>query len=174
MKMPAGTVIAYLGSDANLNNLNTHGWLNCDGSSLSTTQYGELWNAIGNNYGSSGPGSFNLPDLRGMFLRGIDPKGTVDPDAQARTSPVPGNTSVVGPTVGSRQAQQLLNHQHNWDSNFGQITSDGSDLNVQLAQNSPTGPDQGRQPTTNVDGGGNETRPINMYAYYLIYAGHTE
>jgi phage-related tail fiber protein len=170
--LTAGMVMPYLGAPTNLNALATQGWLNCDGSSLSTTQYGKLYNAIGVSFGSTGTGYFNLPDLRGVFLRGIDPKGAVDPDYAERTSPVPGNATVVGPLVGSRQGQQVQNHQHNWDANFGQISDGGSDLNIQLALNSPgNSPDLGTQPTTNVDGGGNETRPINMYTYYLIFAG---
>ena len=44
------------------------GWLICDGSLLSTgdPQYTNLYNVIGLNYGS-GPGQFQLPDLRQRF-----------------------------------------------------------------------------------------------------------
>jgi hypothetical protein len=168
MSLPAGTIIAYLGSEANLNVLESQGWLNCDGRSVPTTDYGQLWSAIGNTFGSSGQGSFNLPDLRGMFLRSVDPAGAVDPDFKLRTSPDPQNKSVVGPLVGSRQAHEVVNHQHNWSGNFGNITYDGNDIAVQL---SGEGGNQGTLPTTNIDGGGNETRPANVYAYYLIFAG---
>ncbi len=171
MSLPIGTIITYIGLEQNLNSLIDEGWLLCDGSQQSTTDYGALSDVIGPAFGSSGAGYFNLPDLRGMFLRGVDATGAVDPDFKARTSPILGNSTVFGPNPGSRQVQQLLNHQHNWDQNFGQITSDGSALNVQLAQGSPNPGDLGTQPTTNVDGGGSETRPVNMYVYYLIFAG---
>jgi microcystin-dependent protein len=172
--LPAGTIISYLGAEATLNALASQGWLLCDGSSVGTLQYPNLWQAIGDKFGSTGMGAFNLPDLRGMFLRGVDSSGTVDPDYRLRTSPVAGNGTVVGPVVGSRQEQQLRNHQHYWDQNFGQISISGSDINVQLAPNSPYAPGGGllgRQPTTDTDGGGNETRPVNVYVYYLISTG---
>lgn len=168
MSLPAGTIIAYLGSEANLNVLESQGWLNCDGRSVPTTDYGQLWTAISNTFGSSGQGYFNLPDLRGMFLRGVDSAGAVDPDYVSRTSPVPGNDAVVGPLVGSRQGHEVVNHQHNWNGNFSYITDSGDDISVQL---SGEGGNAGTLPTTNIDGGGNETRPANVYAYYLIFAG---
>lgn len=42
------------------------GWLLCDGSSLATADYPDLFTAIGYTYGGSGS-SFNLPDLRDRF-----------------------------------------------------------------------------------------------------------
>ena len=47
----------------------------------------------------------------------------------------------------------------------------GDDLNIQLCAGSPHGGNLDSLPTTNVDGGGNETRPFNVYAYYLIATG---
>jgi hypothetical protein len=171
MSVPVGSVIPYLGVADGLNNLAGQGWLVCDGRSLATTDYPALNQAIGSAYGSVGAGYFNLPQLSGMFLRGVDPNGKVDPDRGSRTSPDPSSSQAVGPIVGSRQQQQLLNHVHMWDQNFGQITDGGNNINVQLALGSPRGGDLGRQPTTNHDGGGNETRPSNVYVYYLIFTG---
>ena len=50
------------------------GWLICDGATIDGdgTSYENLWNAIGTTYGGSGQSSFNLPDLRGEFLRCSD------------------------------------------------------------------------------------------------------
>ena len=45
------------------------GYLLCNGASVSTTTYAKLFAVIGYNYGGSGA-SFNIPDFRGMFLRG--------------------------------------------------------------------------------------------------------
>jgi hypothetical protein len=42
---------------------------------------------------------------------------------------------------------------------------------VQLSEDSPNNSNPNRQPTTNKDGGGAETRPGNVYAYFLIFAG---
>lgn len=50
------------------------GWLECDGSSLSGSVYPDLSGAIGTTYGvgDNAPYTFNLPDLRGEFVRGWD------------------------------------------------------------------------------------------------------
>lgn len=47
------------------------GWLICNGASLSTVTYSNLFAIIGYSYGGSGA-NFNLPDYRGCFLRGYD------------------------------------------------------------------------------------------------------
>ena len=62
---PAGTVNYF----ANVNS--PIGYLECNGQSVSTTQYPELFNAIGYLYGGAGA-NFNVPDLRGEFVRGVD------------------------------------------------------------------------------------------------------
>jgi hypothetical protein len=94
---PAGSVISYMGTAATLAGLAPLGWLPCDGSSLSAADFPELFAAIGTHYGGDGNPRFNLPDLRGMFLRSVDPDGRNDPDFASRTSPVPGDETVVGP-----------------------------------------------------------------------------
>ncbi|HEX8174277.1 MAG TPA: tail fiber protein [Pyrinomonadaceae bacterium] len=163
-----GTIVAFVGP---VNNLSS-GWLNCNGQEVSGTTYPQLLALLGTTYGTpKTAGNVVLPDLRGMFLRGVDSTGAVDPDYNSRTSPVSGSSSVAGAVVGSRQWHQLANHTHHWDKNFQQISDSGNDLAVQLALNSNKGPDAGTQPTTLNDGGGNETRPVNVYVYYLIYGG---
>jgi microcystin-dependent protein len=66
--MPTGSVISYAGSTA------PSGWLLCDGAPLSTTTYASLFAIIGYTFGGSG-GTFNLPDLRGRFVRYDDNMG---------------------------------------------------------------------------------------------------
>ena len=53
------------------------GFLKANGASLSTTTYAALFAEIGYTFGGSGA-SFNLPDLRGEFLRGWDDARGVD------------------------------------------------------------------------------------------------
>ncbi len=53
------------------------GWLKCNGTSLSTTTYAALFNIIGYTFGGGGA-SFNVPDLRGEFIRGLDDGRGVD------------------------------------------------------------------------------------------------
>lgn len=47
------------------------GYMICDGRSLSRTAYPELFANIGTAYGSVDVNSFNIPDLRGQFTRGL-------------------------------------------------------------------------------------------------------
>ncbi len=54
------------------------GYLECNGAAVSRTTYAALFAIIGTNYGTgNGSSTFNLPDLRGEFVRGFDNgKGT--------------------------------------------------------------------------------------------------
>ena len=73
--VPVGTIVPYGGSTP------PAGWLLCDGSSVDSVVYPDLFNAIGTTYGNPGGGFFNLPDLRGRTAIG---SGTGDaPDATA-------------------------------------------------------------------------------------------
>jgi len=69
--IPIGTIITYGSSTT------PTGWFPCDGRLLSTTEYANLYSVIGNTYGS-GIGTFNLPDLRGYFVRGWDNNRGID------------------------------------------------------------------------------------------------
>jgi len=102
---PAGKVVAFAGANVPL------GWLLCDGRSLSKSadneKYLDLSNAIGELWGSGsdGPGldQFNIPDLRGVFLRGVNGDRNdsfADPDKDSRTPLGPG---AVANAVGSLQ-----------------------------------------------------------------------
>lgn len=55
------------------------GWLKCNGAAISRTTYADLFAAIGTNFGvGDGSTTFNLPDLRGEFLRGWDDGRGID------------------------------------------------------------------------------------------------
>ncbi len=54
--------------------LSTNRFLICDGSSLNSTtdtQYADLYTAIGTTWGGSSASAFNIPDLKGAYLRGV-------------------------------------------------------------------------------------------------------
>lgn len=49
------------------------GWLECDGTAVNRTTYAALFSYLGTAYGiGDGATTFNLPDLRGEFIRGFD------------------------------------------------------------------------------------------------------
>lgn len=73
---PLGMVVAYAGPTAPSG---------CDGSEVSRTTYAALFAAIGTIYGvGDGSTTFNIPDYRGVFLRGVDGGFEMDPDAALR------------------------------------------------------------------------------------------
>jgi microcystin-dependent protein len=59
------------------------GYLSADGSAISRTEYAALFAAIATTYGpGDGSTTFNLPDLRGLFIRGYDGGRGLDPDGR--------------------------------------------------------------------------------------------
>lgn len=64
---PTGTLTMWAGSNTTVPN----GYLLCDGKAVSRTTYASLFTAVGTIHGSGdGSTTFNLPDLRGVFVRG--------------------------------------------------------------------------------------------------------
>jgi microcystin-dependent protein len=58
-----------------------NGWLKANGAELSRTIYAALFAVIGTTFGSGdGSTTFNLPDLRGQFLRAWDDGKGIDPE----------------------------------------------------------------------------------------------
>jgi len=57
-----------------------HGkWLLCDGQAVSRTTYADLFTLIGTNFGTGdGVTTFNVPDYRGKFLRGLGGNSAAD------------------------------------------------------------------------------------------------
>lgn len=73
------------------------GWLKANGAAVSRTTYAALFTAIGTTFGvGDGSTTFNLPDLRGEFIRGWDDARGVD----------------SGRGFGSAQADELKSHTH--------------------------------------------------------------
>lgn len=71
--LPAGIVSPYAGSTA------PTGYLLCDGSAINRTTYARLFSAISTTYGTGdGSTTFNLPDLRGRVVAGLDNMGGTD------------------------------------------------------------------------------------------------
>lgn len=55
------------------------GWIKANGAAVSRTAYAALFQAIGTTYGAGdGSTTFNVPDLRGEFLRSLDDGRGVD------------------------------------------------------------------------------------------------
>ena len=71
INVPAGCVQAFAGQTT------PQGWLLCDGSAVSRTQYSRLFTVIGTTYGAGdGTDTFNLPNLTDKFIQGNATSGT--------------------------------------------------------------------------------------------------
>lgn len=120
------------------------GWLECSGTAVSRTTYASLFSAIGTVFGAgNGTTTFNVPDLRGEFIRGYDHGRGVD----------------VGRANGSSQAAMVGTHNHTLSLN----TRAG---NYATANPSPGwgGDDAQTGPytATTANNSGTETRPRNV------------
>lgn len=63
------------------------GWLKCGGQAVSRSTYSALFAAMGTLYGvGDGFNTFNLPDLRGEFIRGFDDGRAIDSGRAIGTS----------------------------------------------------------------------------------------
>lgn len=101
---PVGTVVSWAGEAKSI----PKAWMLCDGKLLDRGKYQELFNAIGTSWGGQGD-KFNLPDLRGRFLRGEDAGSNRDPDRNNRSAARQGGNKVG---VGSVQESTIQNHSH--------------------------------------------------------------
>ena len=70
---PAGMISSFCASTP------PTGWLQCNGAAVSRTTYADLFAAIGTVYGAGdGSTTFNVPEMRGEFLRAWDNGRGVD------------------------------------------------------------------------------------------------
>lgn len=157
---PTGSVSMFAASTA------PTGWLECDGAAVSRTTYAALFAVIGTTWGvGNGSTTFNVPDLRGEFVRGWDH----------------GKGTDTGRAFASSQADLIENHVHPGATNpetdtLGGIaelggaqtggggvrvgTSGAASISVNFPALSFT--------TGNNTGGGAETRPRNIALMYII------
>lgn len=95
-KTPVGTVNYFA------RQFPPEGWLLCDGREVLRDVFADLFNMLGTSFGAGdGKSTFNLPDLRGEFIRGLDMGRGVD----------------TGRQLGSVQADDTKKHDHAFISN---------------------------------------------------------
>ncbi|AEE53211.1 phage tail protein [Haliscomenobacter hydrossis] len=175
---PTGSIIAFAGQKDKV----PTGWLLCDGRELSRTDNAALYAIIGTSWGQgNGSTTFRLPDLRGLFLRGVS-DGRHDDDTNSRAAMYPGGNT--NNNVGSFQAESFRSHNHSGTTQangahshrvFTRANVGSPTLNVdalesgnlsQWAETSTDGLHTHNFTTSTV--GGNETRPDNAYVNYII------
>jgi microcystin-dependent protein len=172
---PAGTIQMFGGVTASVPN----GWLVCDGSEISRTTYASLYVIIGDAFGEGdGATTFNLPDLRGRFVRGVDNGASNDPDAPARTISNLGGNS--GDNVGSLQDDEFSSHNHgggvhNHANNVsGSLTTGAGTTNNKWTRGNSSNSSGSLSWNTELcspiinNEGGSETRPKNVNVNFII------
>ena len=111
---PIGSILAFAGV---FDDSPQSDWRLCAGQTLRRSDFPDLFKVVGTAWGDGdNPGStFNLPDLRGLFLRGVANGVSTDPERDARTASIPGMQRAggnAGDRVGSLQDDQLQAHGH--------------------------------------------------------------
>jgi hypothetical protein len=187
---PIGSVIAYMGNANTVAGLEEGGWFKCDGravSALSGSLTLEERNALSDRIGN------NLPNLMGVFLRGLDENssGVQDDDRGTRTGGE-NHANGTGTGVRSKQDEGFRSHNHGgvtgWegDHNHGGNTGgtsisttsgrtgiDGNqrhaaDDNYSSGSHTHSISADGAHDHTISSQGINETRPDNVAVYWLI------
>jgi len=171
-ELPVGSVTAFagtLGTPDSTNPVEAWGWMLCDGRTLSSALYPELFAVLGYVYGGSGD-SFNIPDYRGYFLRGVGTGTENDPDIALREKPPGGQGASDG--VGSTQSFAMQTHEHTYSSAPAPSATSPSGTAAGAPSVASTLTTGGPVPGTGQSGqvmvSQHETRPINVYVNYLI------
>jgi microcystin-dependent protein len=166
------------------------GYLECNGAEVSRTTYSVLFAVIGTAYGTGdGSSTFNLPDLRGEFVRGFDNGKGTDSGRSIATSQssqnaqhnhsmsVSGTTSNPTPTL-TGDVRRISEGYRSQGTASGVFTKE-LDGNNNITGSSSTSPvagfsmDATHTHTFSASGntgnqGGNESRPRNVAMMYVI------
>lgn len=155
------------------------GYLKCNGAAVSRTTYADLFAIIGTTWGEGdGSSTFNVPDLRGEFVRGWDDGRGVDSGRSFASSQSDQNKQHNhGVTDGGH------NHSINDPGHLHQVAYSNSDSGDGVIEESGTG-FNGFEPTETAttgitinnattgisinNDGGSEARPRNIAMMYVI------
>jgi len=159
---PVGTVAAFAGR-ASIDYAAPAGWWHCNGEAVRRDYWPNLFSTIGETYGpGNGTTTFNLPDLRGEFVRGADDGRSIDvgrtlgtPQLDALQNITGGveniqidETSVIGAVTGAFQATD-----NGANGNSAAFNSPGIDITFDASRVARTA---------------DETRPRNVAMHYCI------
>ena len=180
--VPVGTIVAYAGPNT------PSGWLVCDGSAVSRETFSALFAAIGIAWGHGDAATtFNLPDLRGRFLRGVDNGAGNDSDSAGRTASNPGGN--MGDNIGSFQDDNIASHIHQAGSLAATFQTAGGALHWRSLATPPWSASSAFAATTvgepgntftfgsqvfnstaaaSGSFGAEDNRPVNCYVNYII------
>jgi microcystin-dependent protein len=172
--IPTATILSYAGVNA------PSGYALCEGQEVSRTGiYADLYAIIGHKFRGSktiNSGTFYLPDLRGMFIRGTKSNTTygmkLKIDSNLNATWV--STIIGDDNVGGFQTHEVAEHFHIYQKPSDSITVSSE----QIANNNATVWDNKTDSTFTTtllnddeyfnDLMGDETRPVNISLTYII------
>lgn len=172
---PIGTIIPFYGTAATAATLELGGWFLCDGRTIASISDDVLFSdektALQTVIGSA-----NLPDLRGLFLRGIDPAGGTqyDPDADRAVGNVQTNGFAAHTHDYDKSNTPTANHDVTLSTSTTSVSDDGNNqVNVIQTASLNNGNhshtiNYTTTATSSTGGGLSETRPVNAAVNYLI------
>lgn len=143
-----GDVVTSMLTEAQFQNQRNAGWVLMDGRNVNGSKYSTI------------TGNSNIPDARGLFLRGKN-NGRIDglqnPDGDL--------------AIGTYQSDAFASHthiqnSHNHSTNIPALAASGTDGGP--AYINTTASVTGSTTATNQNSGGNETRPKNITVNYFI------
>jgi microcystin-dependent protein len=158
---PAGAIEAYAGSTA------PTGWLLSFGQAVSRTTYANLFAVISTTYGvGDGSTTFNLPDLRGRAVAGVDNMGGTDAGRLSISNTLGTTTGAETHTLSSAE---MPSHRHDIQRSNSAATSVGADASAHYRISA----DSGATITTtqNTGGGGahNNMQPTIVLNYIIKF-----
>lgn len=127
------------------NNSEPMGYIKCNGAAISRSTYAGLFSFVGTTYGSGdGSTTFNVPDARGVFLRGLDESRGLD----------------ASRALGTYQDDDVASHSHS------AAVASGQDIQPANTSTTAYGTPSGASSTGSA--GSAETRPKNVALVYWI------
>lgn len=149
---PSGIVSPFAGATA------PSGWLICDGTAVSRNAYPDLYAVVGDTYGAgNGTTTFNLPDLRGRSVFGVD---TTNENLTSGDLAASGGVETTSTDEHSLTVDQIPAHSHTIPARVG-TDSDGKSGVSGLQQT-------GSSVTEDTGGGLGHSHDFNTMSPYLI------
>ena len=180
--IPVGTILPFGGLDSK----QPVGFLMCDGSAYTSAAYPALFNVIGTGWGDGstlGSGQFNVPDLRGTFLRGDNDMYDTrvghwadataafaaddysDPDTHGAWRVARHAGGGTGLEVGSFQMSTFENHTHVIQST---VSGEGTSIPHMNVVHEDANSVNNTENTQTYETGQDESRPVNASVKFII------
>lgn len=157
-----GAVTMFAGATA------PNGWHLCDGSAISRIDYAALFAIIGTTYGTgNGTTTFNLPDTRGIFVKG----------AGTSASHTTATGTAFSGTLGGYETDMMQGHAHQATHDETVYVSTGGSpyrlwgYRTTFFNGGSYGCGDAIASQQNTPRTGNRTQPANISLNYIIYTG---